>query len=68
MYAESNFSGDKMNKTNILILIVILVAFLLILWAADMVGAAFGKIGENIALVVIAAVLVIGLIKTKGDK
>ena len=34
----------------------------------DMVGAAFGKIGENIALVVIAAVLVIGLIKTKGDK
>ena len=36
-----------MNKTSIGIVIAVLFGFCLILWAADSVGASFGKIGEN---------------------
>ena len=57
-----------MNKTNILILFVIMAAFLFILWAADLVGGVFGKTGETIALVIIAILLLIGFFRTKGDK
>ena len=59
-----------MNKTSIGIVIVIAVlfGFCLILWAADAVGAGFGKIGENVALGVIAVLLVIGLIKARKEK
>ncbi len=57
-----------MNKTSILILIVILAAFLLILWVTELVGVRFGKIGETIALVIIAILLLIGFLKAKGDK
>ena len=38
------------------------------LWAADAVGASFGKAGENIALVMVAIILVIGLIKARREK
>ncbi len=57
-----------MNKTSIGIVIAVLFGFCLILWAADAVGAGFGKIGENVALGVIAVVLVIGLIKARKEK
>ena len=57
-----------MNKTSIGIVIAVLFGFCLILWAADAVGAGFGKTGENIALGVIAVVLVIGLIKARKEK
>lgn len=51
-----------------MILIVILAAFGLILWTTSLVGQTFGKTGEVIALGVVAVVLLIGFIKTKGDK
>ena len=57
-----------MNKTSIGIVIAVLFGFCLILWAADAVGAGFGKIGENVALGVIAVLLVIGLIKARKEK
>ena len=55
-----------MNKTSIVI--AVLFGFCLILWAADAVGAGFGKIGENVALGVIAVLLVIGLIKARKEQ
>ena len=55
-----------MNKTSIVI--AVLFGFCLILWAADAVGAGFGKIGEIVALGVIAVLLVIGLIKARKEK
>ena len=57
-----------MNKTNILILLVIMAAFLLIIWATDLVGVTFGKTGDTIALVIVAIILLIGFFKAKGDK
>lgn len=57
-----------MNKTGILILLVIIIAFFLIIWSADLVGSQFGKTGEMLALCAVAAVLLIGFIKSKGDK
>ena len=57
-----------MNKISIGIVIAVLFGFCLILWAADAVGAGFGKIGENVALGVIAVLLVIGLIKARKEK
>ena len=57
-----------MNKTSIGSVIAVLFGFCLILWAADAVGAGFGKIGENVALGVIAVLLVIGLIKARKEK
>lgn len=56
-----------MNKTGIAITISILFGFCLIIWATDSVGASFGKLGENIALGLIAVVLIIGLIKAKKE-
>ena len=57
-----------MNKMGIGITIAILFGFCVILWAADAVGASFGKAGENIALVMVAIFLVIGLIKARREK
>lgn len=56
-----------MNKTGIGIVISILFGFSLIIWATDSVGASFGKTGENIALGLVAVVLIIGLIKAKKE-
>ncbi len=56
-----------MKRTEIAIVISILFGFCLILWATDAVGASFGKMGENIALVLVAIVLIIGLIKAKKE-
>lgn len=56
-----------MNKTGIGIAISILFGFCLIIWATDSVGASFGKLGENIALGLVAVVLIIGLIKAKKE-
>ncbi len=57
-----------MNKMGIGITIAILFGFCVILWATDAVGASFGKVGENIALVMVAIFLVIGLIKARREK
>ncbi len=57
-----------MKKASLGILIVMIVAFLLIIWATDSVGASFGKVGETLALGLVAVVLLIALIKTKGEK
>ena len=57
-----------MNKSVIGIVISILFGFCLIVWAPDSVGASFGKIGENIALGLVAIVLIIGLIKAGREK
>lgn len=57
-----------MNKTGIAIVISILFGFCLIIWATDSVGAAFGKVGENIALAAVAIVLIIGLICARKEK
>lgn len=57
-----------MNKTGIAIVISILFGFCLIIWATDSVGAAFGKVGENIALALVAVALIIGLIKARKEK
>ena len=57
-----------MNKSVIGIIISILFGFCLIVWATDSVGASFGKIGENIALGLVAIVLIIGLIKAGMEK
>lgn len=57
-----------MNKTSIGIVMAVLFGFCLILWAADSVGASFGKIGENAALGIIAVILVIGLIRARKEK
>ncbi len=57
-----------MNKTSMGIVIAVLFGFCLILWAADSVGASFGKTGENLALGVIAVMLVIGLIRARKEK
>ena len=57
-----------MNKMGIGITIAILFGFCVILWATDAVGASFGKAGENIALVLVAIFLVIGLIKARREK
>lgn len=56
-----------MNKTGIGIAISILFGFCLIIWATDSVGASFGKLGENIALGLVAVVLIIGLIKARKE-
>lgn len=56
-----------MKNTEIAIVISILFGFCLILWATDAVGASFGKLGENIALGLVAIVLIIGLIKAKKE-
>lgn len=57
-----------MKKASLGILIVMIVAFLLIIWATDSVGRSFGKVGETLALGLVAVVLLIALIKTKGEK
>lgn len=57
-----------MKKASLGILIMIIGAFLLIIWAADSVGASFGKVGETLALGLVVVVLLIALIKTKGEK
>lgn len=57
-----------MNKTGIVILLVMAVAFFLIVWACDLVGSQFGKAGEILALSAVAAVLLAGFMKSKGDK
>ena len=57
-----------MNKASLGIVIAVLFGFCLILWAADSVGAGFGKTGENIALGVIAVILVVGLIRARKEK
>ena len=57
-----------MNKIGIGITIAILFGFCVILWATDAVGASFGKAGENIALVMVAIFLIIGLIKARREK
>ena len=56
-----------MNKTGIGIAISILFGFCLIIWATDLVGVSFGKLGENIALGLVAVVLIIGLIKARKE-
>ena len=65
---KSTQVAARMNKTSIGIVIAVLFGFCLILWAADSVGASFGKIGENIALGIIAAILVVGLIRARKEK
>ena len=57
-----------MNKMGLGITIAILFGFCVILWATDAVGASFGKAGENIALVMVAIFLIIGLIKARREK
>lgn len=57
-----------MKKASIAIVIALICAFLLILWAACRVGDAFGQRGEVAALTVIAIILFIGYQKTKGDQ
>ncbi|MCI6012838.1 MAG: hypothetical protein PUK54_04780 [Firmicutes bacterium] len=57
-----------MNKTGIVILLVMAAAFFLIVWACDLVGSQFGKAGEILALSAVAAVLLAGFMKSKGDK
>ncbi len=57
-----------MKKGIIGILLALFLAFAAILGAASLVGAQFGKTGEIIALCVVAAVLLAGYIKSKGDK
>jgi len=63
------FRGNRMKRSTILILILLMMAgFAAIVWSADLVSAQFGKAGETAALCVIAAVLLAGYIKSKGDK
>ncbi len=57
-----------MKKASLAIVIALICAFLLILWASERVGDAFGQCGEVAALTVIAIMLFIGYQKTKGDK
>ena len=57
-----------MNKMTLAITISIMFGFALIMWATDAVSASFGKVGENIALGVVAIVLIVGLIKAKKEK
>ena len=57
-----------MNKTGIVFLLLLISAFFLIIWSADIVGTQFGKTGELLALSVVAVVLLIGFIKSKGEK
>ncbi|MCI8609349.1 MAG: hypothetical protein HFE73_06870 [Firmicutes bacterium] len=57
-----------MKKNGLLILITILIAFAIILWATSLVGTVLGKTGELIALIAVAAVLLVGFIKSKEDK
>lgn len=57
-----------MNKTGIVLLLILICAFFLIIWSADIVGTRFGKTGELLALSAVAVVLLIGFIKSKGEK
>ena len=57
-----------MNKTGIVFLLILISAFFLIIWSADIVGTQFGKTGELLALSAVAVVLLIGFIKSKGEK
>jgi archaellum biogenesis protein FlaJ (TadC family) len=57
-----------MNKMTLAITISIMFGFALIMWATDAVSASFGKVGENIALGIVAIVLIIGLVKAKKEK
>ena len=57
-----------MNKMTLAITISIMFGFALIIWATDAVSASFGKVGENIALGVVAIVLIVGLVKAKKEK
>ena len=57
-----------MNKMTLAITISIMFGFALIMWATDAVSASFGKVGENIALGIVAIVLIVGLVKAKKEK
>ena len=57
-----------MKKGIIGLLLALFLAFAAILTAASLVGEQFGKTGETIALCVIAAFLLAGYIKSKGEK
>ena len=57
-----------MNKTGIVFLLLLISAFFLIIWSADIVGTQFRKTGELLALSAVAVVLLIGFIKSKGEK
>ena len=60
--------NGNMNKTGIVMLLILICVFFLIIWSADIVGSQFGKKGELLALSAVAVVLLIGFIKTKGEK
>ena len=60
--------NENMNKTGIVFLLILISAFFLIIWSADIVGTQFGKTGELLALSAVAVVLLIGFIKSKGEK
>ena len=49
-------------------LLILICVFFLIIWSEDIVGSQFGKKGELLALSAVAVVLLIGFIKSKGEK
>jgi len=57
-----------MGKHTLLILGLVLVVFLIIVWACGLVGNVLGPVGENIALGIIAVILLIGFIKSKREE
>lgn len=55
------------GKKGALLLILIILVFIVILWACDLVGEAFGPWGENAALGLIAIILAIGYFKARKE-
>ena len=57
-----------MSKAALVITFIIMIVFAMILGASSLVGAHFGKAGEMVSLGVIAVILLIGFLKSKGEK
>ena len=60
--------NENMNTTGIVFLLILICVFFRIIWSADIVGSQFGKKGELLALSAVSVVLLIGFIKSKGEK
>ena len=57
-----------MRKGIIGLLLALFLAFAVILGVTSLIGTQFGKTGEITALCIVAAVLLFGYIKSKGEK
>ena len=55
------------GKRGAILTAVIILVFIAILWACDLVGQTFGPWGENIALGIIALILLIGFFKARKE-